>query len=42
MLLSVLQLFVSKWMEKCYAFRGQSLESGVVYIFQVVDNILNS
>lgn len=40
MLFSLLQLFISVWMEKCSAFKGQSLERGLSGIFQAVGNIL--
>ena len=35
MLFSVLQLFISIWMEKCYAFKGQSLENGFPIYFRL-------
>ena len=28
-------------MEKCYAFKGQTLENGLSYILQIIGNILN-
>ena len=40
MLFSVLQLFISIWMEKCYTFKGQSLDSGLACILQAIGNIL--
>ena len=42
MLFSVLQLFISIRMEKCYSLKGQSLENGLFCIFQAIANILNS
>ena len=38
---SVLQLFISVWMEK-YNLRGQSLQNGLSCIFQAIGNILTS
>ena len=40
MLFSVLQLFISIWMEECYTFKGQSLQTGLSCIFQAIGNIL--
>ena len=40
LLFSVLQLFVSMRMGKCYTFKGQSLENGLYYVFQGIGNIL--
>ena len=42
MLLSVVQLFISLRMEKCYTLKGQSLETRLSCIFQAIGNILNS
>ena len=39
-LFSVLQLFISIGMEKCYTFKDQSLKKGLPCIFQVISNIL--
>ena len=39
MLFSVLQLFISMWMEKGYAFKGQSLKIGLSCVFQAIGNI---
>ena len=41
MLFSVLQRFISVWMEECYTLKDQSLENGVSCIFQARGNILN-
>ena len=41
MLFPVLQLFISIWMEKGYAFKGQSLKFGLSCIFQAIGNIPN-
>ena len=40
LLFSVLQLFMSMRMGKCYTFKGQSLENGLYYVFQGIGNIL--
>ena len=40
MLFSVLQLFISVWMEKCYTLKGQSLKNGLSYIFRAIGNII--
>lgn len=40
MLFSILQLFLSIWMERCHAFKGQSLENRLSCIFQARGNIL--
>ena len=34
-LFSVQQLFISIWMEKCYTFKGQSLENGFPIYFRL-------
>ena len=39
---SVLQLFISLWMEKWYALNSQSLENGLSCISQIIGSILNS
>lgn len=41
-LFSVLRFFISLWMEKCYPFKGQSLENGLSCLFQALGNTLNS
>ena len=40
MLFSVLQLSISLWTEICYTLKDQSLENGLLCIFQAIGNIL--
>ena len=40
MLFSVLQLFISIWMEEWYTFKDQSLEKGLSCILQATGNTL--
>ena len=40
MLYSVLHLFISIGVEKCYTLKDQSLENGLSCIFQALGNIL--
>ena len=34
MLFSLLQIFISMWMEECYTFKGQSLKKGYPVYFK--------
>ena len=40
MLFSVLQFFISLWVENCYTLKDQSLENRLFCIFQAIGNIL--
>ena len=34
---SILQFFVSIWMEECYTYTGQSLQNGLPCVFQAIE-----
>ena len=36
----LLQIFMSIWMAMCYTFKSQSLENGLLGIFQAIGNFL--